>query len=64
MALILIIVLWYVIGFIAPLYFLKKIKGPIGLGEFCAVVFVGLMGPLAWVVGWYIHHHVLYPRRW
>ena len=52
--LILLIVLWYASGFFSFVYWWTR-KHDFSSGEIWLACFIGLIGPFAYPLGWYIH---------
>lgn len=50
------IAIWYVTGFVAPLYFYKRDTGSINWVTYLLAMCAGLIGPIAWAWGYVIHN--------
>lgn len=49
MTLLILLVLWYVTGFIAPLYFLKRAYGTREQGHYGVALLACFLGPIGWL---------------
>lgn len=45
----------WLIGFAGVRYWWRKTYKPAGVGDYVLFAWAGLLGPVAWVAGWYLH---------